>query len=96
VRERRRCVPLTEADEPADLPKVKRRSPWSEDSPSPRCVLRDAKEGALIFWPIVYWPLALPQLAVNMLAATLHVLTQRPARFWGTVAVLALILHYAH
>jgi len=95
VRERRRRVPLTEADEPADLPKVKHRSHWSEDDPSPRCVLRDAREGAVIFG-LLYWPVALPQITVNLLAWAVRVLSLRPARFYGTFLVLGLIAWFAH
>jgi hypothetical protein len=95
VRERRRRVPLTEADEPADLPRVRRRSPVTEDDPSPRCVLRDAREGAEIFG-LVYWPLALPQITVNLLAWVVRQLSLRPSRFYGTAVVLGLIAWFAH
>lgn len=48
LRARRGAVPR-ESDDVPGRPRIKHRSPWTEDHPSPRCVLEDYREGARIF-----------------------------------------------
>ena len=74
------------------------RSPWTEDYPSPRCVLQDYREAAVhyggeaagIRW--LYWAIAVVPLAFNMGFAAGHFGSQRPARFWGTALAVSLFV----
>lgn len=106
VRSRRGKRPAAphESDEAHEDQDERDRTPWSEDAPSPRCVLRDYAGGAAHFGhdapalAAAYWAWAAIPLAVHVLAAfPLHQATQRPARFWVCVLVTgiltALIIH---
>lgn len=74
------------------------RTPWREDLPSPWCVWQDYRDGAAHYageaavrtW--AYWLFAVPPLLLNMAVAWLHTLTQRPARGWGALLILTLII----
>lgn len=84
--------PVREAGNPAGLPKPKFRSPWSEDFPSPRCRIADARKGAEVFGGI-YWLFdAIPMALYVLLVCPLAVLKQRPARFWGVVLLVLLFV----
>jgi hypothetical protein len=98
----RRGRVLTEADEPEGLAPVRRRSPWTDDHPSPRCVWRDYCEGARHYGcealaiQAAYWAVAFIPCLLNMAFSAGHMLTQRPAYFWGTVVIGLLIAAFAH
>lgn len=86
-----------EQDAPDYLSRPKTGTPWSEDTPSPRCRIADARKGAEMFgW--IYWLFDAVPLALNVsLKMTLQLATERPARFWALFVLVstlvALILH---
>lgn len=86
-----------EQDAPDFLSRPKTGTPWSEDCPSPRCRIADARDGAVTFGAI-YWVADAIPLALNIVVkTTLQLATERPGRFWALFALVstlvALILH---
>lgn len=97
VRNRRGKRPPV-AHESDDPEEHRGSTPFTEDPPSPRCVLRDYAEGAAHFGhdapalAAAYWVFAVIPLAVHMLAAfPLHQATQRPGRFWVCVLIAGIL-----
>lgn len=88
-----------EADDPQP---VRFRSPFTEDHPSMRCVLRDYREGAQHFCAgtpilyVIYWPIVAVPLLVRLFAAALAVMTDRPSYFWAVTLIGLLIAFFAH
>lgn len=90
--------PARECDDPVALSRPKMRSPLSEDRPSPRCRIADARKGAETFGGVYWVADAIPLLIRLLIADPIGILTDRPGRFWGafvlvTAFVLFLALH---
>lgn len=90
VRDRTATPRPRESEPVSERKRIAFRSPFTEDFPSPRCVIEDYAQGAKDFGWIFWVPGFLPLLVNLLIACPLHVLTQRPALFWAaaTVAVI--------
>jgi hypothetical protein len=95
VRDRAGTPPPREADGGEHRKPVLFRSPWSEDSPSPRMIVSEyAAEIAHYWgtgwgWGLAYGVLAVPPLAIRLIIVTpLEQATQRPARLYFLAALL--------
>jgi len=101
LRARRGAVPR-ESDDVPGRPRIRHRSPWTEDHPSPRCVWASYCEGAHLYGGEAlllkgaYWGIALVPCLLNMAFSAGHVMTVRPSYFWGAVTTALLILLFAH
>jgi hypothetical protein len=95
IRERTGTPPAREADGGEHRKPVIFRSPWSEDSPSPRLVVAEYAAdlahywGAGWGWGLAYGALAVPPLAIRLLIVTpLEQATQRPVRLYALAALI--------